>query len=152
MWHKNKYTYSMQGIKRIQLILEKLSQQMFARSLLALVILVLGTTIALSSSVRTVSAGPGDPFGGQVTYVFYCTCSLNYAIYFNDLTVTSSTGGLPLIYQPGGTITYEFGPPLSTGQWMLGTWQSGGVCTYYAGKSCSTLQTAGTMYMVGTSQ
>lgn len=122
------------------------------RLLIAFLILILGAVTAFTISVNTASAGPGDPFGGMIISVLTCTCSGNFAVYFNDLTITSTTGGLPLIYQPGATIVYEFGPPLRSGIWMLGTWQTGGQCLVFAGKGCMTIPTAGTMYMVGTSQ
>ena len=140
-------------MKALKYIRKELEQNavVISRSILVVLVLVLGAVIAMDIHVRTASAGPGQPFGGLVTFVFTCTCSSNFAIYFNDLT-DSPPITLPLVYQPGATITYPNGPPLSEGRWMLGTWQSGGVCTYFVGKSCSTLQTAGTMYMVGTSE
>ncbi|HCM68731.1 MAG: hypothetical protein UY04_C0015G0013 [Parcubacteria group bacterium GW2011_GWA2_47_7] len=139
----------MEHIKKIQKRVEQ-ATRMSTRFLFAFVILVLGVIAAFSISVQTSTAGPGQPFGGMISAVFTCTCSGNFAIYFTDLTISPPIA-LPLIYQPGGTITYQFGPPLSAGRWMLGTWTSGGSCRYWVGKFCSVLPTAGTMYMVGTS-
>jgi hypothetical protein len=101
--------------------------------------------------VNVTHAGPGDPFGGMSTMVIYCECTENYVVYFNDLTVTSTTGGLPLIYQPGQTILYDFSMITNSGVWILGTWQSGGVCEILVTYYCYEITTAGTMYMVGTS-
>ncbi len=120
------------------------------RLLLAFLILLLGGVIAISINVQTATAGPGQPFGGMSTFVFNCTCSANFAIYFNDLTIAPAIV-LPLIYQPGGTILYPNFNILSAGTWILGTWQAGGQCRYWVGKVCVVLPTAGTMYMVGTS-
>ncbi len=139
----------MHEIKKLQTKLGK-HAQLIVRSFIPVSIILIALVISLSISVRTASAGPGTPFGGLITYVFTCTCSGNFAVYFQDLTISPPIT-LPLIYQPGGTIVYAFGPPLSIGSWMLGTWQSGGQCRYYVGKGCATLPTAGTMYMVGTS-
>ena len=121
-----------------------------ARMILATLIFLFGATVALSIFVGTVTAGPGQPFGGMIFYVQTCTCSGNFAVFFVDLS--SSPVGLPLIYQPGFTTVYQFGPPLSLGRWMLGTWTGGGLCKVWAGKFCFIVPTAGTMFMVGTSQ
>ncbi|OGZ20836.1 MAG: hypothetical protein A2494_00900 [Candidatus Lloydbacteria bacterium RIFOXYC12_FULL_46_25] len=86
----------------------------------------------------------------MITYVFTCTCSGNFAIYFKDLASPTPVT-LPLIYQPGVTTLYPYYKITTIGSWMLGTWISGGSCRYYVGKGCATLPTAGTMYMVGTS-
>lgn len=92
----------------------------------------------------------GIPFGGLSTYVFYCTCSGGIAVYINDLTISPPVR-LPLIFRPGTTTLYPYGQIYRAGVWTLGLWRPGGVCTYWAGKSCATLPTAGTMRMVGTS-
>ena len=101
--------------------------------------------------VNVTHAGPGDPFGGMSTMALFCECTDNYAIYFNDLTVTSTTGGLPLIYQPGQTILYDFSMITNAGVWILGKWQTGGTCEVLVLWYCYEVPTAGTMYMVGTS-
>lgn len=120
------------------------------KTLVVTLIFVLGATIALTIFVKPVTAGPGQPFGGLIYWVRPCTCSSGWAVYFNDLTISPPIS-LPLIYN-GSTVTYQFGPPLSTGRWMLGTWLPGGVCLRWSGKFCTIIPTAGTMYMVGTSQ
>ncbi len=120
------------------------------RFLLAFLVLMFGAVIAMNINVQSAVAGPGQPFGGLSYFVFTCTCSNNFAIYFDDLTISPPVG-LPLIYQPGATILYEFGNILSEGTWILGTWQPGGACLYHVGKICAILPTEGTMYMVGTS-
>lgn len=90
------------------------------------------------------------PFGGMSTYVFYCTCSDNLAVTINDLTISPPLVQ-PIIFQPGATVLYPYGQIYTAGVWTLGLWQSGGSCTYYVGKGCSTYTTQGMMTMVGTS-
>ncbi len=120
------------------------------RWLFALLILVLGVGVAFTMYTRTATAGPGLPFGGMVGTIFPCTCSANYIVYFADLAVPPSSLGA-LIYQPGATITYAYGPPYRPGQWMLGTWLPGGVCLIWVLKICVPVPVTGTMFMVGTS-
>ncbi len=135
--------------------------------ILAFLVLVVGAGIAMTIHVHSAIAGPGKPFGGLITSVTNCTCTGNYAIYFNDLNrqFTGKLGSdvpssdtsypdpvtLPLIYEPGVTILYEFGMITTPGVWMLGTWIPGGECRV-GGKFCMVVPTAGTMYMVGTSK
>jgi hypothetical protein len=157
-------------MKRIKHIKERLlrSTHPAKRFFLAFLIFAFGAATAFTISINTATAGPGTPFGGLITFVLTCNCSGNYAVYFSDLNrrLTGSIGsnvpamsssvptpaGLPLIYQPGQTIVYEFGPPLRPGIWMLGTWQPGGQCRVFMGKLCGVVPTRGTMYMVGTSR
>lgn len=131
-------------------LLKKISSRVSLRIISATLIVALGGVLAFGVFTSRASAGPGQPFGGQITYVFTCTCSANYAIYFQDLTKPTPIT-LPLIFQPGVTILYPYYAITSIGSWMLGTWQGGGSCRYYVGKGCATLPTQGTMYMVGTS-
>ena len=139
-------------MKNISTLIRSTKEEVTNRILIGM-IAVLGIMIALvvafTFAVKTSYAGPGYPFGGQITSVIYCTCTANYAVYFNDLTVTSATGGLPLIYEPGVTDTYLFYMQTTPGSWILGTWVAGGVCL--TGKFCPEIPTAGTMYMVGSS-
>ncbi len=115
-------------------------------------LLVVNVAFVVNAKRQAEAAGLGDPFGGMSTYVFYCTCSFNIAVTINDLTVGSSNPSpLTLIFQPGVSILYPYGQIYRPGVWTLGLWNSGGSCTYYVGKGCSTYDTDGTMYMVGTS-
>ena len=117
-----------------------------------LVFLLIVNLAFVVSAKRQAQAAFGDPFGGMSTYVFYCTCSFNIAVTINDLTVGSSNPSpLTLIFQPGVSILYPYGQIYRPGVWTLGLWNAGGLCTYYVGKGCSTYDTDGTMYMVGTS-
>lgn len=121
--------------------------------IVAFLVVVLGGVLALGVFTSRAQAGPGQPFGGLISYVLYCTCSTDgsiAAVSFGDLTKPTPASPPALIYA-ASTIVYPNGPPLSIGTWMLGTWQGGGVCLYYVGKGCATYPTAGTMYMVGTS-
>ena len=140
----------MKHVKKITHYMTK-HGRMSARFIVAILVLVLGGVIAMNMNVKPVVAGPGQPFGGLSYEVLDCTCSGNFAIYFNDLTIPNPVD-LPLIYEPGGTILYEFGQILTPGTWILGTWLQGGECLVFIGKGCGIIPTAGTMYMVGTSQ
>lgn len=114
------------------------------------VIFVLGNITAYYTDVKIATAGPGQPFGGRITMVRPCTCSVGWAVYFTDLTVPSPIA-LPLIYNPGTTVTYREFHQTMPGAWILGTWTPGGACLVWAGKFCFIIPTAGTMYMVGSS-
>lgn len=135
----------------------KIGEQVFqfmvkgSRYLAFFVVVLLGAVIAYSISIRSVVAGPGQPFGGQITSIFYCGCSGNYEVFFIDLTFPTGVTPLPLLYEPGGTITYLNYNQTTPGAWILGTWTPGGVCL--TGKWCFPhfIQPAGTMYMVGSS-
>ena len=105
---------------------------------------------SVNNSEHTAYAQGSTPFGGQSTYVFYCTCSMSIAISINDLTQSSGVTQ-PLLYTPGSTTLYPYGQVFSSGVWLLGLWNSGGSCMYYVGTSCSSYTVAGTMSMVGTS-
>ena len=121
--------------------------------IIAVMVTLIGGTIAFGMFTTRASAGPGQEFGGLISFVFYCTCSTDgsiAAVTFADLATSGPVSPPALIYA-ASTIVYPFGPPLSVGSWMLGTWQGGGTCLYYVGKGCATYPTAGTMYMVGTS-
>ncbi len=120
------------------------------RFLLAFLVLMFGAVIALNINVRMATAGPGEPFGGLSYSITDCDCTGNFAIYFNDLTQPTPIT-LPLIYEPGVTILYDFGEILVPNRWILGTWQPVGSCRGLD-KFCTDVPTAGTMYMVGTSR
>ena len=117
-------------------------------------IILAAVLVAFVLVVKTAFAGPGTEFGGSISNVTYCDCSTDgsiAAVDFNDLRYPTPAMPPALIYA-GSTIVYQFGPPLSTGTWMLGTWQGGGECWIISGYYCYLYPTAGTMYMVGTSQ
>ncbi len=118
------------------------------------VIIVVG--VAFGVSLEYLKAQGGTPFGGQSTYVFYCTCSGGIAHTITDLTTNggSSSGNSTsrvLVYQAGATTLYPFGQIFRSGVWTLGLWTSGGTCTYYVGVGCSSYNVDGQMMMVGTS-
>lgn len=122
----------------------------------ALFIGMFGVIIALSVftlTARSIQAqDTGIPFGGLSVYIMYCTCTGPgvIAVTVNDL---STTPGSPpnYIFYPGTTTLHPYGMVYSTGVWLLGNRKSGGTCLYYAGKSCVTWPTSGTMIRVGTS-
>lgn len=128
--------------------------QLVLQYLLPVGIVSVALMIAFVMVSKTAMAGPGTEFGGMISMVTYCDCSTDgsiAAVDFNDLRYPTPASPPALIYA-GSTIVYQFGPPLSTGTYMLGTWQSGGECLIISGYYCYTYPTAGTMYMVGTSQ
>lgn len=102
-------------------------------------------------ATRGAEAGPGLPFGGRITNVYYCSCDTAWAVTVADLS--TSPGSPPIyLYRPGTTRLYPFGNILSTGTWVLGNRTTGGVCRYWAGKSCAFFPVGGEMLIVGTSQ
>ena len=84
----------------------KKNMRNISRVILGVLIVLSVASFAMIYRARSVVAGPGEPFGGLVLSITPCTCSSGVAVYFNDLTVSPPIT-LPLIYQPGVTITYE---------------------------------------------
>jgi hypothetical protein len=122
------------------------------KSHVAFLILLVGTMTAYSIAVPRAIAGPGQPFGGQIYNIFPCTCSGNVEVFFNDLTISPPIPpGIPLLYQPGVTITCPYYNQTLIGSYILGTWVPGGQCL--TGSLCvpSFPPPAGTMYIVGSS-
>ncbi len=83
------------------------------------------------------------PFGGRVTSVTYCSCSLNFLI-----SIGPPLGGL-FIYEPISTILHDYKMILRPGAWTVGNASFGGVCrtAYY----CTPIPAMGTIKRVGTS-
>jgi hypothetical protein len=130
------------------------SKRLLLEYVLPAFIILTAVFIAFVLVMKTAIAGPGTEFGGQVSEVVFCDCSTDGSISaasFNDLRYPTPASPPALIYAVS-TIVYQFGPPMTAGIWMLGTWQSGGECWYIVGYYCALYPTAGTMYMVGTSQ
>ena len=115
--------------------------------LIGIIIIVIVFILSFISKAKTTNATALLPFGGQVTELFYCSCSANYAV-----TVGSPRGGV-FSYYDGGTRVYENGPP-RVGVWALGTYYAGGECLIPYGEVCapSVAQVPiGIMSQVGTS-
>lgn len=107
-------------------------------------VLLLGTVLAFGVIVSSTSAGPGSPFGGQITSVFFCNCSGNFR-----LTVGPPVGGT-FMYQPGSTIVYQYGMITSPGVWILGTYVGPVTCSWFCGRGCCS-SVYPMIYMAGTS-
>ena len=78
-----------------------LHSRLVLRFIAPLGIVLFGCAIAYGVYTTRAIAGPGEPFGGMISFVMYCTCSMDgsiAAVYFPDLASPSTTGGLPLIY------------------------------------------------------
>ncbi|MES2623218.1 MAG: hypothetical protein V4576_02300 [Patescibacteria group bacterium] len=87
------------------------------------------------------------PFGGQITSMTICPCSLNILLYVQDVRGYT----LPLMYQPGVTLLYSWYRPTS-GVWGLGNYVTGGTCLVYSGYTCTPGgYPVGTMSQLGTS-
>jgi len=87
-------------------------------------------------------------FGGQISQVFYCTCSDGIL-----LTISAPGPAGTYVYQGGLTQVYPYGRIYAPGAQALGTYSPGGVCLYVTGPTCSSQSvTRGTILMVGTSQ
>ena len=67
------------------------------------------------------------PFGGKITKVHFCTCSLNLLITIDNLA-TNNTGDLKLVYQPGISVLHDYYNIFTKGNCVLGTWKKVGVC------------------------
>lgn len=109
----------------------------------------MATVIALFMSAPSLSlAAPiTNPllrlFGGKVTSITYCPCSLNFLI-----TIGPPLGGL-FIYNPISTILHDYKMILRPGAWTIGNASLGGAClTAYF---CTPIPAIGTIKRVGTS-
>ena len=113
---------------------------------------ITGNLIGITGRTAGVGgSGGGTPFGGRSLAVRYCTCSGGVAVLINDLKIPY-TGPKWLLFQPGVSRLYPFYQIYRVGVWTLGLWRPGGICLYWAGKSCAYLPVQGTMVMVGTSK
>jgi hypothetical protein len=86
------------------------------------------------------SGGMRDVFGGNITYVQYCTCDAMIMLYIYDYDLTSV---LQLMYIPGVSSLYEQYQVFSSGPLVLGGQQSASItCLVYSGQECDTYGTA----------
>jgi len=94
-------------------------------------ILLAVVTAVILFSLFFFSAEAQSPliFGGFVTRVRYCNCSLNFLV-----TISSPVGG-QFIFRPG-TPQYEFKRLPSPGIWTLGLYRPGGLCLEFSSHSC----------------
>lgn len=115
-----------------------------ARSFAVILVFALVATIGLVVwNGRDAQAA--TPFGGRVTTVVFCTCSLNFL-----LTVSPPVGGM-FIYEPFSTVVYEFHRIPVVGVWLLGLRSSATSCTVFVGKGCASLGSYPVIQMTGTS-
>jgi len=89
----------------------------------------------------------GIPFGGPITSVWYCTCSMGIA-----LTIGPPVGGI-YVFQFGSSIPYAFGQVYRPGPWTLGTQKPGGSCQFFTGvpPTCAPYFVMGVIDKIGTS-
>lgn len=102
------------------------------------------------SSTGGGSSGGGiQNFGGRVTNITYCTCSVSILLDIQDVR----GGTKSLLYTPGATTLYNYYNIYSSGQNVAGLYTSGGgTCQVYSGNSCQSQgNPQGTMTKVGTS-
>ncbi|MEK7118174.1 MAG: hypothetical protein AAB869_01045 [Patescibacteria group bacterium] len=85
------------------------------------------------------------PFGGRSGGVFWCNCSFNLRI-----SVGPPRGGT-FMYQPGGTILYEFGQIYRSGVWLLGLASGYNACLIIIPRGCADIGGGPRMSIVGTS-
>lgn len=87
----------------------------------------------------------GIPFGGPITFVYFCGCTANFLI-----TIGPPTPGT-LIYQPGISLLFPYGQILTPGKFVLGTSIQPGVCIPLESLCLAPIPaTLGTIIMVGT--
>ena len=92
--------------------------------------------------------GGSGNFGGRVTDVTYCTCSISIMLDVDDVRGQS----LQLIYMPGVSQLYANYDVYGTGQNVLGTYTQGGECEVYDGESCNSQGSPdGMISLIGTS-
>ncbi len=92
----------------------------------------------------------GIPFGGLVATTFWCSCSENLLVYFNNLAV-NAPAPTPIMFQPGVTILHPFYEIYQPGVWILGNWGGEVACIVPCGKGCCTTGVYPMMIRVGTS-
>jgi hypothetical protein len=92
--------------------------------------------------------GSGN-FGGRITNVTYCTCSISLLLDINDVRGWTTS----LLFSPGFSHLYAYYNIFAAGPEVLGTYiQSGGQCQVYDGVSCNSQgNPQGTIKIVGTS-
>lgn len=86
------------------------------------------------------------PFGGQIYYVTYCTCSGTI------LLTVGPPNPANVVFQTGFSQLYEYYNIYEEGVWVLGNYvEGGGYCAIYAGLSCDTISNDGVITQIGTS-
>lgn len=120
------------------MIIFRSKNRTFAATIIAL--LMIAPSFALAAPITNLLL---RPFGGKVTSITYCPCSLNFLI-----AIGPPLGGL-FIYEPISTILHDYKMILRPGAWTVGNASAGGVCrtSYY----CTPIPAMGTIKRVGTS-
>ncbi len=95
-------------------------------------------------------SGATGNFGGKITNVTYCTCSVSLMLDIDDVRGQS----ISLIFSPGSSDLYADYNVFESGPEVLGTYsQGGGQCQVYSGESCNSQGSPqGTIKMIGTSE
>ena len=88
----------------------------------------------------------GGVFGGIVSLVKYCTCSVGHVI-----TVGSPRPGV-FHFVPGKSQLFAYGQIASPGVWVLGTVSGTSPCLMWVGSSCVPVPNEGDIGLVGTSR
>jgi ABC-type multidrug transport system permease subunit len=70
---------------------------------------------------KEVQAETGTPFGGFVSEVWWCSCSMNLRVTFDNLAVNAPAPGT-LMFNPAVTILHPFYQIYQSGVWILGNW------------------------------
>lgn len=112
-----------------------------------------GTVMAIVASMMllfsyippALSQATGTPFGGPITFTYFCGCTANFLI-----TIGPPTPGT-LIYQPGISLLFPNGQILGVGRFILGSAVPFGVCIPLESICLAPIPaTLGTISMVGT--
>lgn len=99
---------------------------------------ILATSIITSLLVLLSFPGVSNAayFGGRLTGVFYCPCSVSLLLFIQDY---ASGGLLRLVYGPGSKLIV--GSPF--GLYQLGSYSGGGSCRVFVPNGCVTIPTDG---------
>lgn len=114
---------------------------MFKKIIAAVVISFMFILGAIGLRVNAI----GLPYGGFVTFSFYCSCSNTWLLILGPPSAGQYVYDYTAILYPNYMI------PLA-GVWHLGLYRPGAICLVYVGKGCATFGAAGkTITLVGTS-
>jgi len=94
--------------------------------------------IFTAKTVSAQSSNGQSPFGGQLYYSFFCSCSGNWLLTIEPLAPNYVT---LLTYEEGTQAYLSYNIPVT--QYLLGFYEQGAQCQVYAGTACVTIASEG---------